>query len=204
MQRGPGTWAPLHVRRTDRQREPARKYRVEVGGDEPDESLRDLVRLVDQIAEIPNSFRQGTEVRLAESPITPQRMTRQMRLARHQRASMVRPLGCTRNARSCWVVMLDPTRLNVDRIGRLMTDERADLALSLAQQAAEASERFKTKSPVTAELAALTSTALSLSQIAALYLHHPYDRGRSADDARPQDGLTTACNLAVSGGVVQV
>jgi hypothetical protein len=47
-----------------------------------------------------------------------------------------------------------------------MTDLRADLALRLAQQAAEASEKFKTKSPETAELAALTSIALSLSQIA--------------------------------------
>ena len=50
--------------------------------------------------------------------------------------------------------------------GGIVTDQRADLALRLAQQAVEASEKFKTKSPETAELAALTSIALSLSQIA--------------------------------------
>lgn len=40
-------------------------YRVEVNGDAPDDVLRDLVRLVDDIAEIPNSLRRGTAVRLA-------------------------------------------------------------------------------------------------------------------------------------------
>jgi len=40
-------------------------YKVEVGGDAPDDVLCDLVALVDEIAEIPNSLRQGTEVRLA-------------------------------------------------------------------------------------------------------------------------------------------
>ncbi len=40
-------------------------YEVEVDGDAPDDVLRDLVRLVDEIAEIPNSLRRGTEVRLA-------------------------------------------------------------------------------------------------------------------------------------------
>lgn len=39
-------------------------YSVEVGGECPDEVLRDLVLLVDGIAEIPNSLRRGTEVRL--------------------------------------------------------------------------------------------------------------------------------------------
>ena len=38
--------------------------------------------------------------------------------------------------------------------------------MCLAYQAAEASEKFKTKSPENAELAALTSIALSLAQIA--------------------------------------
>jgi hypothetical protein len=47
-----------------------------------------------------------------------------------------------------------------------MTDARTDLALRLAQQAAEASEKFKAKSPETAQLAALTSIALSLTQLA--------------------------------------
>jgi len=39
-------------------------YTVEVSGQASDEALRDLVRLVDEIAEIPNSLRRGTEVRL--------------------------------------------------------------------------------------------------------------------------------------------
>jgi len=39
-------------------------YDVEVEGDAPDERLRELVDLVDRIAEIPNSIRAGTEVRL--------------------------------------------------------------------------------------------------------------------------------------------
>ena len=40
-------------------------YSVEVAGDATDDALRDLVRLVDEIAEIPNSLRLGTDVRLA-------------------------------------------------------------------------------------------------------------------------------------------
>jgi putative redox protein len=46
-------------------------YKVEVGGDAPDDALRDLVRRVDEIAEIPNSLRQGTEVRLAGVTVRP-------------------------------------------------------------------------------------------------------------------------------------
>ena len=41
------------------------EYDVEVEGDAPQERLRALVDLVDGIAEIPNSIRRGTEVRLA-------------------------------------------------------------------------------------------------------------------------------------------
>lgn len=48
-------------------------YRVEVGGDAPDDLLRDLVHHVDAIAEIPNSLRQGTEVRLAGVTVYPGR-----------------------------------------------------------------------------------------------------------------------------------
>lgn len=40
------------------------EYEVEVDGDAPAERLDELVRLVDSIAEIPNSIRHGTEVRL--------------------------------------------------------------------------------------------------------------------------------------------
>jgi putative redox protein len=40
-------------------------YKIEVSGDAPVEVLRDLVRHVDEIAEIPNSLRRGTDVRLA-------------------------------------------------------------------------------------------------------------------------------------------
>jgi hypothetical protein len=40
-------------------------YDVEVDGDVPTERLAELVRAVDRIAEIPNSIRAGTEVRLA-------------------------------------------------------------------------------------------------------------------------------------------
>ena len=39
-------------------------YNVEVAGAASDDALHDLVRLVDQIAEIPNSLRRGTPVRL--------------------------------------------------------------------------------------------------------------------------------------------
>ena len=37
-------------------------YEVELEGDAPEEALRELVDLVDRIAEIPNSIRRGTEV----------------------------------------------------------------------------------------------------------------------------------------------
>lgn len=39
-------------------------YEVELSGDSPAEQLRELVEHVDRIAEIPNSLRGGTEVRL--------------------------------------------------------------------------------------------------------------------------------------------
>jgi uncharacterized OsmC-like protein len=39
-------------------------YEVEVSGDASAEALADLVAYVDQIGEIPNSLRRGTEVRL--------------------------------------------------------------------------------------------------------------------------------------------
>lgn len=39
-------------------------YTVEVHGDAGDDDLRDLVRVVDRIAEIPNSLRGGTAIRL--------------------------------------------------------------------------------------------------------------------------------------------
>lgn len=45
-------------------------YEVEVEGDAPEERLRALVDHVDEIAEIPNSLRQGTKVRLAGSSLT--------------------------------------------------------------------------------------------------------------------------------------
>jgi putative redox protein len=45
-------------------------YEVEVKGDAPEERLRALVDQVDEIAEIPNSLRQGTRVRLAGSSLT--------------------------------------------------------------------------------------------------------------------------------------
>jgi len=44
-------------------------YEVEVKGDAPEERLRALVDQVDKIAEIPNSLRQGTRVRLAGSSL---------------------------------------------------------------------------------------------------------------------------------------
>ena len=40
------------------------EYQVEVEGEAPQNSLRELVERVDEIAEIPNSIRRGTEVRL--------------------------------------------------------------------------------------------------------------------------------------------
>jgi putative redox protein len=45
-------------------------YEVEVAGDAPEERLRTLVDHVDEIAEIPNSLRHGTRVRLAGSSLT--------------------------------------------------------------------------------------------------------------------------------------
>ena len=40
------------------------EYHVELEGDASEEDLRSLAELVDRIAEIPNSLRRGTEVRL--------------------------------------------------------------------------------------------------------------------------------------------
>ena len=45
-------------------------YEVELKGDAPEERLQALVDQVDEIAEIPNSLRQGTRVRLAGSSLT--------------------------------------------------------------------------------------------------------------------------------------
>lgn len=39
------------------------EYEVEIAGDASDEALAELVAFVDEIAEIPNSLRRGTEVR---------------------------------------------------------------------------------------------------------------------------------------------
>ena len=44
-------------------------YSVEVWGDAPAAALRELVARVDAIAEIPNSLRQGTEVRLSDARV---------------------------------------------------------------------------------------------------------------------------------------
>jgi uncharacterized OsmC-like protein len=44
-------------------------YSVEVWGDAPAVALRELVARVDAIAEIPNSLRQGTAVRLGEARV---------------------------------------------------------------------------------------------------------------------------------------
>lgn len=46
-------------------------YRVEIDGDAAAEDLERLVRHVDEIAEIPNSLRRGTRVRLDETRIGP-------------------------------------------------------------------------------------------------------------------------------------
>ncbi len=43
------------------------EYRVEVAGDASDQALAELVDHVDRIAEIPNSLRRGTEVRLTRA-----------------------------------------------------------------------------------------------------------------------------------------
>jgi len=45
------------------------QYEVEVEGDAPVEQLRTLVEQVDEIAEIPNSLRQGTSVRLTATKV---------------------------------------------------------------------------------------------------------------------------------------
>lgn len=45
-------------------------YEVELEGDAPEDALRDLLEHVDTIAEIPNSIRNGTEVRLTSAQIT--------------------------------------------------------------------------------------------------------------------------------------
>jgi putative redox protein len=44
-------------------------YEVALKGDAPEERLQALVDQVDEIAEIPNSLRQGTRVRLARSTL---------------------------------------------------------------------------------------------------------------------------------------
>jgi len=46
-------------------------HHVEIGGRGPEDRLRELVELVDRIAEIPNSLRQGTPVELGEVRIVP-------------------------------------------------------------------------------------------------------------------------------------
>jgi uncharacterized OsmC-like protein len=45
-------------------------YEVELKGDAPEERLQALVARVDEIAEIPNSLRRGTRVRLAKASVT--------------------------------------------------------------------------------------------------------------------------------------
>jgi putative redox protein len=45
-------------------------YEVEVAGDAPEDQLQALVERVDEIAEIPNSLRQGTRVRLVGASLT--------------------------------------------------------------------------------------------------------------------------------------
>jgi putative redox protein len=46
------------------------RYEVEVTGNAPEDRLRALVGHVDKIAEIPNSLRQGTKVRLAGAMVS--------------------------------------------------------------------------------------------------------------------------------------
>jgi putative redox protein len=45
------------------------RYEVEVAGNVPEDQLRDLVDQVDEVAEIPNSLRQGTNVRLVGAKV---------------------------------------------------------------------------------------------------------------------------------------
>jgi putative redox protein len=44
-------------------------YEVEVSGDAPEKRLRELIDRVDEIAEIPNSLRQATGVRLVDATV---------------------------------------------------------------------------------------------------------------------------------------
>ncbi len=45
------------------------RYEVEVAGNVPEDQLRDLVDQVDEVAEIPNSLRRGTNVRLVGAKV---------------------------------------------------------------------------------------------------------------------------------------
>jgi uncharacterized OsmC-like protein len=45
------------------------QYEVEIGGDAPEDRLRSLVAHVDAIAEIPNTLRQATHVRLSHTKV---------------------------------------------------------------------------------------------------------------------------------------
>jgi hypothetical protein len=45
------------------------QYEVEVAGNVPEDQLRALIDQVDEIAEIPNSLRQGTQVRLVGAKV---------------------------------------------------------------------------------------------------------------------------------------
>jgi putative redox protein len=45
------------------------RYEVEVAGNVPEDQLRALVDQVDEVAEIPNSLRQGTNVRLVGAKV---------------------------------------------------------------------------------------------------------------------------------------
>jgi len=44
-------------------------YEAEVTGDSPEERLQELIERVDVIADIPNSLRQGTRVRLVGATV---------------------------------------------------------------------------------------------------------------------------------------
>ncbi len=50
-------------------------YSVEIEGGAPEEDLQSVVRHVDEIAEIPNSLRKGTQVRLAHAVVGPRETT---------------------------------------------------------------------------------------------------------------------------------
>ena len=45
------------------------RYEVEVSGDASEDQLRELIGRVDEVAEIPNSLRQGTSVRLVGATV---------------------------------------------------------------------------------------------------------------------------------------